>query len=73
MFPDLRYSAALNTSPAFSNIVIDGALAKNGMVSFSKALSPEDAEAIRAYVVDRAHAAAAAPAPAAPATPQHGQ
>jgi len=66
MFPDLRYSGALNSEQAFHAIVIDGALSKNGMVSFRAAMSPEDAEAIRAYVVDRAHAAMqAAPAAAA--------
>jgi PQQ-dependent dehydrogenase (methanol/ethanol family) len=68
LFPDLRYSAALSTDVAFRSIVIDGALAKNGMVSFRSALKPEDAEAIRAYIGDRAHAAM----PAAPAG-GHGQ
>jgi PQQ-dependent dehydrogenase (methanol/ethanol family) len=73
MFPDLRYSGALGSAAAFSNIVIDGALARNGMVSFRSALSPADAEGVRAYLVDRAHAAVAAPTPAAPAAPGHGQ
>jgi alcohol dehydrogenase (cytochrome c)/quinohemoprotein ethanol dehydrogenase len=57
MFPDLRYSAALNTDTAFRQVVLDGALAQNGMVSFSRALTAEDAEAVRAYVVGRAVAA----------------
>jgi PQQ-dependent dehydrogenase (methanol/ethanol family) len=57
MFPDLRYSAALANEQAFKSIVIDGALAQNGMVSFKAAVTPEDAEAIRAYVVGTAHAA----------------
>ncbi len=34
MFPDLRYSAALASEQAFKSIVIDGALTRNGMVSF---------------------------------------
>jgi mono/diheme cytochrome c family protein len=67
LFPDLRYSGALASDAAFRNIVIDGALAKNGMVSFRSALKLEDVEAIRAYIVDRAHAAM----PAAPGG--HGQ
>jgi alcohol dehydrogenase (cytochrome c)/quinohemoprotein ethanol dehydrogenase len=62
MFPDLRYSAALASEQAFKSIVIDGALAQNGMVSFKAAVTPEDAEAIRAYVVGTAHAAMPAPA-----------
>jgi quinohemoprotein ethanol dehydrogenase len=57
MFPDLRYSGALGSAEAFRGIVIDGALSKNGMASFRAAVSPEDVEAVRAYVVDRAHAA----------------
>ncbi len=54
MFPDLRYAGAINSAEAFKTIVLDGALAKNGMVSFAKAIKPEDAEAIRAYVVSKA-------------------
>jgi PQQ-dependent dehydrogenase (methanol/ethanol family) len=57
MFPDLRYSAALGSPEAFRSIVIDGVLSKNGMVSFRSAISPEQAEAVRAYVVGQAHAA----------------
>jgi quinohemoprotein ethanol dehydrogenase len=64
MFPDLRYSAALGSEQAFKSIVIDGVLTQNGMVSFRAALKPEDAEAIRAYVVGAAHAAMPPPAAA---------
>ena len=46
---------------AFKAIVIDGVLQPNGMVSFRKVLTPQDAEAIRAYVVVRAHQAKNAP------------
>jgi quinohemoprotein ethanol dehydrogenase len=67
MFPDLRYSPALNTAAAFNAIVQDGALAKNGMVSFKAAVSVEDTEAVRAYIVSQALAAKAAQAPPAPA------
>ena len=55
LFPDLRYAGALWSGDAFKAIVIGGALQNNGMVSFKKVLTPEDAEAIRAYVVHLAH------------------
>jgi quinohemoprotein ethanol dehydrogenase len=55
LFPDLRYSATLASPVAFDAIVLDGALTANGMVSFRKALTPQDADAVRAYVVSRAH------------------
>jgi mono/diheme cytochrome c family protein len=69
VFPDLRYAAALNAEALFKAIVIDGALQNNGMVSFAAQLSPQDAEAIRAYVVSLANVAkdAQVPAPLAPA------
>ena len=54
MFPDLRYSGALGSAEAFKAIVIDGALTQNGMVSFAKAISRDDAEAVRAYIVSKA-------------------
>ncbi len=55
LFPDLRYAGELWSSDAFKAIVIGGALQNNGMVSFRKVLTPDDAEAIRAYVVHLAH------------------
>jgi len=57
LFPDLRYASALWTSAAFKVIVIDGVLQSEGMVSFRKMLTPQDAEAIRAYVVHLANEA----------------
>ena len=54
MFPDLRYAGAINSAAAFKAIVIDGVLTQNGMVSFAKALKPEEPEAIRAYLVFKA-------------------
>ncbi len=65
LFPDLRYAGALWSPDAFKAIVIDGALQQNGMVSFKKDLTPEDAEAIRAYVVTLANQAKNAPPPPA--------
>ena len=65
LFPDLRYAAALNVPELFKSIVIDGALQPDGMVSFRKLLTLEDAEAIRSYVVVLANQAKnAPPAPA---------
>jgi PQQ-dependent dehydrogenase (methanol/ethanol family) len=82
MFPDLRYAGAINSPDAFKAVVIDGALKQNGMVSFARAISAEDAEAVRAYVVAKAQEAKAqeakasaplVPAPApTPAAQPHG-
>jgi alcohol dehydrogenase (cytochrome c)/quinohemoprotein ethanol dehydrogenase len=55
VLPDLRYSVYLNSAAAWSAPVLQGALQSNGMVNFSKEVSAEDAEKIRAYVVRRAH------------------
>ncbi len=63
IFPDLRYAGPLWSGEAFKAIVIDGVLQNNGMVSFRKVLTPEDAEAIRAYVVHIANQAKNAPQP----------
>jgi quinohemoprotein ethanol dehydrogenase len=54
VIPDLRRSANLSDKETWQSIVIDGVLQDNGMVSFVNRLSPEDAEAIRAYIADRA-------------------
>jgi alcohol dehydrogenase (cytochrome c)/quinohemoprotein ethanol dehydrogenase len=54
MFPDLRYSPALNTDAAFRQVVIDGVRSQNGMVSFARALKTEDVDAVRAYLVGKA-------------------
>ena len=68
LFPDLRYAGALWTADGFKSIVIDGVLQENGMVSFRKELTPQDAEAIRAYIVHVANEAKKAP-PSAPGFP----
>ena len=59
MFPDLRYSPALATQAAFAQVVIDGVRSQNGMVSFARAMTAEDVDAVRAYVVSRAQEAKA--------------
>ncbi len=61
LFPDLRYAGALWSGPAFNAIVIGGALQADGMVSFRNALTADDAEAIRAYIVRTANQAKSAP------------
>ena len=54
-FPDLRYSALLQSDVAFKTVVLDGALTENGMLSFAKTLKAPDAEAIRAYLTTQAN------------------
>ena len=54
VLPDLRYSGTLANS-AWTDVVLGGSLQSFGMVSFSKELSKEKVEAIRAYVIFRAN------------------
>ena len=54
VLPDLRYSGALGNDQWFQ-IVLDGILQREGMVSFSKELSKKDAAAVREYVIFRAN------------------
>ena len=72
ILPDLRYSGTLASDQWFT-IVLRGSLETSGMVSFSKELSQEDAEAIRAFVIFRANQsveqAKAASAPASSKKP----
>ncbi len=60
VLPDLRWSAITGNKDAWKGVVLDGNLAANGMVSFADYLTPDEAEAIRAYVLAQAHAAAKA-------------
>ncbi|GGJ51228.1 PQQ-dependent dehydrogenase, methanol/ethanol family [Sphingopyxis bauzanensis] len=53
--PDLRVSGTLANAMAWKGVVIEGALKDRGMVSFAKVLTPQDAEAIRAYVIERSN------------------
>jgi alcohol dehydrogenase (cytochrome c)/quinohemoprotein ethanol dehydrogenase len=52
--PDLRRSGALGSKDAFQQIVIGGVLHERGMISWKAALTPDDAEAVRQYVTQRA-------------------
>ncbi len=54
LLPDLRF-ASRATFERWQDIVIGGVLAGRGMASFADALSREDADAIRAYVIAQAH------------------
>jgi quinohemoprotein ethanol dehydrogenase len=54
VLPDLRYSGTLGNA-AWTDVVLGGLLKPNGMVSFSKELSIDNVEAIRAYVIFRAN------------------
>jgi len=58
MLPDLRATPMLH-SDAFESVVLGGALVDRGMVSFAEELDANAVEAIRAYLVARAHESAA--------------
>ena len=57
VLPDLRRSNVLANRDVWYQVVLEGILADNGMAGFADYLSQSDAEAIRAYVNDRAKAA----------------
>ncbi|MBX5461759.1 MAG: PQQ-dependent dehydrogenase, methanol/ethanol family [Steroidobacteraceae bacterium] len=63
-FPDLNYTVALNAPDLFKAIVVDGALAENGMISFKNTLTEQDAEAIRSFLTARANELKRNPRPA---------
>ncbi len=54
VLPDLRRVTILADRDAWKSVVIDGALQDRGMASFARYLSPDDAEAVRAYMAQRA-------------------
>jgi quinohemoprotein ethanol dehydrogenase len=54
VLPDLRRSAFLSQRQAWRSVVLGGALTNRGMVSFSRYIDQDDAEAIRAYVSSEA-------------------
>ncbi len=59
--PDLRRSAIVFNQSLFNGVVREGALTARGMVSFAPELTPEQTEAIRAYVIERARESYVAP------------
>jgi alcohol dehydrogenase (cytochrome c)/quinohemoprotein ethanol dehydrogenase len=63
-FPDLRYTPLLMSAEGFKAVVYDGVLTDNGMLSFKKALTPDEIEAIRAHLVSVANDLKQHPQPA---------
>ena len=55
VLPDLRYSFSLGDRDVWEAILVDGALTQNGMVAFASELDEDEREALRAYIVHRAH------------------
>ena len=55
VLPDLRASAVIADKDQFHDIVIGGARKTNGMAAFDSVLDSDGAEAVRAYVIARAH------------------
>lgn len=55
LVPNLRYSAITPNAEAWSAIVLNGALIKQGMPNFEGRLSSDEVEAIRAYVISEAN------------------
>jgi quinohemoprotein ethanol dehydrogenase len=52
--PDLKRSILITTPADFNSVVIEGVKAHNGMVSFSKFLTPKDVEDVRAFLISQA-------------------
>jgi PQQ-dependent dehydrogenase (methanol/ethanol family) len=74
-FPNLTVTPLLWTQPGFDQVVLQGGRADKGMGSFAKDLKPEDAVAVREYLVSRANAIkaggpGAGPGVARPAAPR---
>ena len=55
-FPNLTITPLLWTQPGFDQVVLGGGRADKGMGSFAKDLKPEDAAAVREYLISRANA-----------------
>jgi quinohemoprotein ethanol dehydrogenase len=55
VLPDLRHSPMSGEPSAFAQVVLDGVLEDNGMVSFAEVINADETEAIRAYVVRQAN------------------
>jgi len=51
--PDLRRSPIVYDRGAFDAVVREGALSARGMVSFASEITPEETEALRAYLIER--------------------
>ena len=60
ILPDLRRTPYLQNDEVFASVVIGGARQSHGMANFNSVLKPDDVQAIRAFVVQRANEDAAA-------------
>ncbi|WP_198162897.1 PQQ-dependent dehydrogenase, methanol/ethanol family [Sphingobium sp. TCM1] len=54
VLPDLRRSPSLADKATWNSVVLEGLLQDRGMVNFSKTLTPQKAEDVRAYVASKA-------------------
>jgi alcohol dehydrogenase (cytochrome c)/quinohemoprotein ethanol dehydrogenase len=69
-FPNLTVTPLLWTQEGFDYVVLQGGRADRGMGSFAKELKPEDAAAVRAYLISRANAVKASGPPPDPFAPR---
>jgi len=69
VIPDLRRSSLLGDGAAWKQVVIDGVLASRGMIGWGKVITPEQAEAVRGFVVAQARKAVAPGVKSAPTPP----
>jgi PQQ-dependent dehydrogenase (methanol/ethanol family) len=63
LLPDLRRTPLLHAPAQFEEVVIGGALRARGMASFADIMTKEDAQAVLAYIIQRASQDAAREAP----------
>jgi quinohemoprotein ethanol dehydrogenase len=54
-FPDLTRTPLLHSQEGFDLVVLKGIKSSQGMASFASALTPQDTQALRAYIIDRAN------------------
>jgi mono/diheme cytochrome c family protein len=70
-FPNLTVTPLLWTQEGFDYVVLQGGRTDRGMGSFAKDLKPEDAAAVRAYLISRANTLkSGGPSAAAPLAPR---
>ena len=71
-FPNLMLTPLLHTQDGFNQVVLQGARSERGMASFASVVDAAGAEALRAYIIDRAHEAKKAlPPPVSAPKQQH--
>ena len=71
-FPNLMITPLLHTQDGFNQVVLQGARSERGMASFASVVDAAGAEALRAYIIDRAHEAKKAlPPPVSAPKQQH--